>query len=123
MDPRSPATLEILTQQFELGTQIFGETQAARRALSEILSVQKQLAEAQRKLGKEKSEAQTRTLESALTDAQSGIGRILRNKEHANDDPGLQMHPPVWHGPAVVESGDRACLRRRSRFIRSRAKW
>jgi photosystem II stability/assembly factor-like uncharacterized protein len=109
MDPRSPATLEILTQQFELGKQIFGETQAARRALSEILSVQKQLAEAQRKLGKEKSEAQNAQLESALTDAQSGIGRILRNKEHANDDPGLQdASTGLASALRVVESGDRA---------------
>ena len=82
MDPRSPATSEVLAQQLTVGRQIFGETIEARRALAEIASVQKQLAEIQQKLGK-KAISQSAQLKSALAEAQSGIGKILTNKEHA----------------------------------------
>ncbi len=50
MDPRSAATPEVLAEQLQLGQQIFGETIEARRALAEIGSVQKQLADIQQKL-------------------------------------------------------------------------
>ena len=58
MDPRSPATPEVLAQQLQLGQQIFAETIEPRRALAEMGSVQKQLADIQKKLGQEKSEAE-----------------------------------------------------------------
>ena len=71
MDPRSPATAEVLAQQLQLGQQIFGETIEARRALAEIGSIQKQLADLQPKLGTtEKAE-----LQSAL------IGDAIGNRE------------------------------------------
>ena len=109
MDPRSPATPEGLTQQLQLGQRIFGETIEARRALAEINSVQKQLADIQQKLGQQKLGAQSGQLKSALTDAQSGIGKILTNKEHAAEEvPGLQdAYTGLASALRVVEGGDR----------------
>jgi len=105
MDPRSPATPEVLTQQLELGQKIFGETTEARRALAEISSVQKQLADIQQKLG-----AQSAQLKSALAETQSGIGKILTNKEPAaNEGPGLQdAYTGLASALRVVQNGDRA---------------
>ena len=57
MDPRSAATPEVLAQQLQLGQQIFGETIEARRALAEINSVQKQLADTQQKLEQQKTQS------------------------------------------------------------------
>jgi photosystem II stability/assembly factor-like uncharacterized protein len=110
MDPRSPATPEVLAQQLQLGQQIFGETIEARRALAEIGSVQKQLADIQQKMGQQKLGAQSSELKSALAGAESTIGKILTNREHAADaSPGLQ---DAYSGLAstlrVVEGGDRA---------------
>jgi photosystem II stability/assembly factor-like uncharacterized protein len=105
MDPRSPATPEVLAQQLELGQRMFGETIEARRALAEIASVQKQLADIQQKLGAQRSE-----LKSALAEAESAIGKILTNKEHAADEgPGLQdAYAGLASALRVVESGDHA---------------
>ncbi len=104
MDPRSPATSETLAQQLQMGRQIFGETIEARRALAEMGSVQKQLADIQQKLG-----AQSARLKPALAEAQSGIGKILANKEHAAEGPGLQeAYTGLASALRVVESGDRA---------------
>ena len=110
MDPRSPATPEILAQQLQLGQQIFGETIEPRRALAEIGSVQKQLADIQQKLGQQKLGAQNAALKSTLGDAQFGIGKILTNKEHAPEDgPGLQdAYTALASSLRVVEGGDRA---------------
>jgi hypothetical protein len=104
MDPRSPATPGILAQQLQLGQQIFGEIMDARRALAEIGSVQKQLAAIQQKPG-----AQSAALKPALAEAQSGIEKILKNKEHATEDPGLQdAYASLASALRVVEGGDRA---------------
>jgi hypothetical protein len=110
MDPRSPATSEVLAQQLKLGQQMFGETLDARRALAEIGSVQKQLADVQQKLGQQKMGAQSSELKSALTEAESTIGKILTNKEHAADEgPGLQdAYAALASALRVVEGGDRA---------------
>ena len=110
MDPRSPATPEMLAQQLQLGRQIFGETIEARRALAEIGSVQKQLADMQKKLGQQKPGTRSEQLRSALAQAQSGIVQILTNKEHtAEDGPGLQgAYTGLASALRVVESGDRA---------------
>jgi len=101
MDPRSPATPEILAEQLRLGRQIFGETIEARRALAEIGSVQKQLAEVQQKLPAQNA---------ALAEAQSAIGKILTNKEHAyGEGAGLQdANTGLASALRVVENGDRA---------------
>src|ERR1700687_3289704 len=105
MDPRSPATPEVLVRQLQLGRQIFGETIEARRALAEIGSVEKQLADIQQKLA-----SQSAQLKSALAEAGSAIGKILTNKEHAADEsPGLQdAYAGLASALRVVESGDRA---------------
>jgi hypothetical protein len=105
MDPRSPATPEVLAQQLQLGQQMFGETVEARRALAEIGSVQKQLADIQRKLTSPSAQ-----LKTALSEAQSGVNNILTNKEHAADEgPGLQdAYAGLASALRVVEGGDRA---------------
>ena len=110
MDPRSPVTPEVLAQQLQLGQQIFAETIEPRRALAEMGSVQKQLADIQQKLGQGKSETQNTQLKSALTDAQSAIGKIVMNKEHpVEEGPGLQdAYTGLASALRVVESGDRA---------------
>ncbi|MGC1450303.1 MAG: hypothetical protein WA830_09725 [Candidatus Sulfotelmatobacter sp.] len=110
MDPRSPATPDVLAQQLQLGQQIFAEAIAARRALAEMVSVQKQLTEIQKKLVQEKSETQNAQLKSAISDAQSAIGKIVLNKEHlAEEGPGLQdVYNALVSALRVVESGDRA---------------
>ncbi len=105
MDPRSPATPEILQQQLDLAQQIYVETLEARRVLAEIGSVQKKLADAQQALGDQKP-----ALKSALVEAQSEIRKILAGKETApGQAPGL---PDAYTGVAsalrAVESGDRA---------------
>jgi photosystem II stability/assembly factor-like uncharacterized protein len=105
MDPRSPATHETLEQQLQLGQQIFAETLEARRALAEIASVQKQLADIQQKTG----EASTQ-LKSVLAKAQSEVEKILTNKgAEANAAPGLQeAYGNLASALQVVEGGDRA---------------
>jgi hypothetical protein len=105
MDPRSPATSEVLAQQLHLGRRMFAETVEARRALAEIASVQKQLGDIQQKLT-----AQSAQLKTALEEGQSGIGKILTNKEHAADEgPGLQdAYAGLASALRVVEGGDRA---------------
>jgi photosystem II stability/assembly factor-like uncharacterized protein len=109
MDPRSRASSEILAQQLQLGQQIFGETIEARRALAEIGSVEKQLADLQQNLGQQKLEQQTSLLESALVEVRSGISKILTNKEHAGEGLGLQdAYTGLASALRVVESGDRA---------------
>ena len=105
MDPRSPATAEILAEQLRLGRQIFGETIEARRALAETGSVQKQLAEIEQELT-----AQNAPLKPALAEVQSAIGKILTNKEHtAGEGAGLQdAYTGLASALRVVENGDRA---------------
>ncbi len=104
MDPRSPATPAILAQQFELGKQIFAETMDARRALAEIGSIQKQLADAERK-----SAAQNTELKSALVEAQSSLSKITTNKTRAPEQgPGLlDAYQDLATVLRIVEGGDR----------------
>lgn len=110
MDPRSPATPELLAQQLQLGRKIFGETIEARRALAEIGSVQKQLADIQQKLGQQKPGEPSAQLKSVLAEAQSAIGKILTSKERAADEgPGLQdAYAGLASALRVIENGDRA---------------
>jgi len=105
MDPRSSATPEVLTQQLQLGSEMFAETMEARRALAEINAVQKQISDHQRKLGD-----QSPGLKSSLEEAQSGLANILIRKDN---DPergaGLQdAYKDLASALRVVEGGDRA---------------
>lgn len=104
MDPRSTATGEVLTQQFSLAKQIYDEALVARRTLTEIKSVQKQIAGIERKGG------QGAELKSSLNDAQAALGKLVANKADgsAHDlglEPGLTN---MGSALRVVESGDRA---------------
>ncbi|MGA9528531.1 MAG: hypothetical protein WBS24_10480 [Terriglobales bacterium] len=122
MDPRSPATSEILAQQLQLGRQIFAETTEARRALAEIEWVQKQLAEIQKKLGQEASSGQKARIRSAVSESQSALANIVGSKEGSGKEapalspalsqalsPTLQdAYTGLVSALRVVESGDRA---------------
>jgi len=104
MDPRSATTPEILHQQLQLGRQIFAETMEARRALAEIASLRKQLADLQQKVGEKDS-----AIKPALADAQTEISEIETKPGAVGESSGLQ---DAFAGMAsalhVVESGDRA---------------
>ncbi len=108
MDPRSTATPEVLTRQFELAQKIFGETVEARRAMAEIASVQKQLTDLLQKLGAPQQKRQQK-VQAETEKIQSEIGLILTNKEHAaNAGPGLRdAYSGLVSSMRVVESGDR----------------
>jgi len=104
MDTRSAASRETLEQQLTLGRQIFAETVEARHGLAEINSAQKQIKEAQQKVGE-----QNLQLKAALTNAQTQIDKILSN---AGSVPqlitGLQdAYSGLAAALRVVESGDR----------------
>jgi photosystem II stability/assembly factor-like uncharacterized protein len=105
MDPRSAATSEVLQQQLQIGQQAYAETLDARRALAEIASVQKQLADAEQKLGE-----QNPTLKSALADAQAEVAKILSDKQPSQQQPGgLQDgYSGLASALRVVKGGDRA---------------
>jgi photosystem II stability/assembly factor-like uncharacterized protein len=114
MDPRSPATPQVLAQQFELGHKIFIETIDARRALAEIGSVQKQLADIQQKLTphnpkQRKEDARPTPMQSAVNVAQTEIKNILANKDAAGAaTAGLQnAYTGLASALRVAESGDR----------------
>jgi hypothetical protein len=104
MDPRSPATPEVLAEQFQLGKEIFSKTLEARRALAEISSLQKRLA------GVEQGPAgQAAQFKSALTEVESSVNKIVATIERSpQQGPGLR---DAYNGLAsalqVVESGDR----------------
>jgi hypothetical protein len=96
MDPRSPATTEVLSQQLRLGRQIFGDALEAQRAVSELRFVEKQLAGSQTKAG----------LKAPLTEAKAALLRIGEGSEGA---PGLQdAYRDLVSALQVVEGGDRA---------------
>ncbi|HTU42236.1 MAG TPA: hypothetical protein VMF10_11025 [Candidatus Aquilonibacter sp.] len=104
MDPRCPATPEILHRQMQIGQQIFAETLEARRALAEIASVQKQLADREQKLGGKNSD-----IKSALADAQTEISKIEGKPESAARAASLQdAFADMASALRVVEGGDRA---------------
>jgi cell division septum initiation protein DivIVA len=105
MDPRSPATPEILQQQVQLGKQIFAETVEARHALGEITSLQKQIADLEQKVGEKDS-----IVKSALVDAQTEISTIVtKPKAIPGQTAGLQeAFADMVSALRVVEGGDRA---------------
>ncbi len=83
---------------------MFGETIEARRALAEMGSVQKQLADIQQKVAPASAQ-----LKPALAEAQAAIGKILANKGQAPEDPGLKdAYTGLASALRVVEGGDRA---------------
>jgi paraquat-inducible protein B len=105
MDPRSPATPEILTQQLQLGQQIFTEAMEARRALAEIDSLRKQLADLQQKIGDKDS-----AIKAAVADAQTEISQIeVKPAAIPEQASGLRnAFADMASALRVVEGGDRA---------------
>ena len=104
MDPRSPATPDILQKQWQLAHQMFEEVTDARRTIAEINSLTKQISEAQKKSGDQNTE-----LHSALGEAQSELSTILaKKKEDPAGAAGLQdAYKDMASALRVVESGDR----------------
>ena len=102
MDPRSPATPEVLAQQFQFGKQIFEGILEARRALAEMSSTQRQLAEAQ-----QIPAAQNAAIKSTLAEAQSNLGKILTSKENPQAQGLLDAYKNLASVLRVVEGGDR----------------
>jgi photosystem II stability/assembly factor-like uncharacterized protein len=103
MDPRSPATLNVLQRQLQLGKQIYAEVLKARRTLTEISLVQKQLADAETKIDK-----QNPALKSALANAQSELSTILTDEKIPQKPGGLQEGSiELASALRVVEGGDR----------------
>ena len=105
MDPRSPATTQVLDRQFELGGSIYRETLASRKAMAELESVETQLNELK---SKNKDADLHRELLSALTklesikngsDEDSSIPANHIGLADANTGLGVALR--------VVESGDR----------------
>jgi hypothetical protein len=104
MDPRSPATPETLTQQLQLGQQIFAETMEARRALAEIDSLRKQLADLQQKIGDKDS-----AIKAALANAQTEISKIVKPATDPEQALSLEdAFADMASALRVVEGGDRA---------------
>ncbi len=103
MDPRSPATPEVLAEQLKLGRQIFGEAMRARLALSEIASVRKQLTATQTRLDEKPS------LKAVLAETQAALDGIVRDKEtNGQRGTGLQnAYLGLASALRVVEGGDR----------------
>jgi len=104
MDPRSSATPEVLQQQLHLANQMFAETMEARHALAEVNSVQKQIADAQRRLAEGSPE-----LKSALVETQSEIAKILTRNNDPGRTAGLQdAYKDLATVLRVVERGERS---------------
>ncbi len=138
MDPRSPATPETLHQQLQLGQQIFAETIEARRALAEIASLQKQLADLEQKVGEKDS-----AIKSVLLGAQNEISRIVTKPVATlGQTAGLQeafadMASALrvgrrWRSPCTVagdcrlqrvQPGVKAAIAKWSDFKRTRLPW
>jgi photosystem II stability/assembly factor-like uncharacterized protein len=104
MDPRSPATPQVLQQQLELALQIYGEAQQARGALREVDAVSKKLTAL-------KPEVQSKHPEllSQLTAAQSVLNQIRNGTPGPSGTiSGLSAASTgLASALSVVESGDR----------------
>jgi photosystem II stability/assembly factor-like uncharacterized protein len=107
MDPRSPASAEILAQQFRLGQQIFSETVEARRVLTEMGSVQEHLADLQRKIEGQNPGQHNGKLKSALEETQSAIYKILHVTEHSAGSGLQEASTGLASALRVIEGGDR----------------
>ncbi len=111
MDPRSPATAEVLREQFELARRIYDEAVEVKRAMGEIGAVQEQLS----RLQSQSAVAQNADLKARLAEAQAVLNQILLHKmvapqpEGSEHDLGLQdASRNLASTMHVVESGDRA---------------
>jgi photosystem II stability/assembly factor-like uncharacterized protein len=104
MDPQSPSTVQVLSEQLRLGKQIFDEAMKAHGVVAQIGSVQKQLAALQAKADQKSS------LKKELADVQEAAGEILKHKEAlTSNGTGLDnAYLGLTSALRVVESGDRS---------------
>jgi hypothetical protein len=103
MDPRSPATPEVLANQFETSKQIYREATTAYRTLLGLKSVQTQLASIQKR-----AEAQAADIKSRLTESKAMVDKILADKSNTLDHHGLEdAYHNLVSALRVVEGGDR----------------
>ena len=101
MDPRSPATREVLGQRLKLGRQIFAEALEVQHGLAETSSAQKQITTIQQKIGEQNPQ-----LKDGLAEAQMTLGKILAGD--SGQGTGLQdAYAGLASALRVVESGDR----------------
>ena len=101
MDPRSTATPEDLAQQAQLGREIFTEALDARKAVSAIRKVQKQLSDLQPKV------QQNPTLKASVDVASDELKNVLGDA--SSRDMGLdKANTGLTAALRVVESSDRA---------------
>jgi photosystem II stability/assembly factor-like uncharacterized protein len=101
MDPRSPATPKILSEQFQLAGRIFAQVTEARRTLTEINSFEKQISNIEQHLADQ-------ALRSVLAEAKSEVSKILTNKDQKSTSVGLRRaYQNLASALRVVESGDR----------------
>ena len=105
MDPRSPATPQILQHQLRLGQQVFTETLEARRVLAEIASLKKEVTDLEQKAGDKDS-----PVKSALVDARVEILKIESTRTDSQGEPTglLDAFADMASALRVIESGDRA---------------
>ncbi len=105
MDPRSPATTQVLDQQFALGQSIYIETLASRKAMAELDSVENQLNELK---SKNNDAGLHRELLSALTKLESIKNGSDENSSTPEKHIGLaDANSGLGVALRVVESGDR----------------
>jgi photosystem II stability/assembly factor-like uncharacterized protein len=103
MDPRSVATANDLTRQYDVGRKIYAETLRSRQALAEMNSVQKQLSEAEQKVENNPD------LKTNLAKMQDSIKKTLFAPGSSwGDAMGLQTaNAGLTAALSVVESGTR----------------
>jgi hypothetical protein len=106
MDPRAPATSQVLDQQFTMGDAIYLQTLSSRKALAEMESVENQL----KKLAA--NGENPADLTQAIHDALTKLEKIKSGKEEAGEnkpeEAGLfQANAGLGVALRMVESGDR----------------
>ncbi len=99
MDPNSPATKLVLTQQFALGQKMFDDTLRSRQTMAEINSVQAQLKQMQQTLANSHPDDS-----QAVNSVLAGIDRILKG---SNKDGMTEANTGLNVALRVVEGGDR----------------
>ncbi|HUY82527.1 MAG TPA: hypothetical protein VMU92_12455 [Acidobacteriaceae bacterium] len=100
MDPRSPATQQVLDQQYALATDIYKQTIATRKAMAELQSVESEM---------KGLEAKARTNPPALNAAvQEALKHLQAISGGEGGQPGLaQANSGLGTAFSIVESGDR----------------
>jgi photosystem II stability/assembly factor-like uncharacterized protein len=102
MDPRSPATQEVLTKQFDTSRQIYGEAMVAYRTLVELKSIQKQLADIGQRAASEDAD-----IKSRIAEVKAAIDKMISDKTQGKDTGLQEAYRDMTSALRVVEGGDR----------------